>query len=267
MQKPKNLCHASTCANPLRLYSFGIHKPQSSPASLFSSSLPEFKHLLPTMSYAEVTAAGADRSSRHIDSLTTTEHKKRSQKGLGDPKNTLGNHLTENHIPSLSQEIWAKNANDVPYVHAGAAHFEPGVAKGNVVATAARPDGTTENEWAEKHKHMTVRASPPVAFLCTTHPSLTPFAAPPTTLLLLGPRQRRRHLAHGHLHGLPQLGLAALRLPARRRRHQRRPRLPDLPLVDPRPVLPHLPRPRAQGQARLRQSFLRQPGPLPAAGV
>lgn len=79
-----------------------------------------------------------------------------SQKHLDNPNASLHTHLTENHDSHLVQDLTPQNISSHPYTHAGEAHFSPGVASVNIAATSARPDGTTWNDWAEKHQHQTV---------------------------------------------------------------------------------------------------------------
>lgn len=74
---------------------------------------------------------------------------------IDDINKSHNTHLIK-HDRHLQGALDAKTANDYPYGHDGDAHFNPGVARTNVAATIARPDGTTEDDWAEKHKDMTV---------------------------------------------------------------------------------------------------------------
>jgi hypothetical protein len=93
----------------------------------------------------------------------------------------------DQHSPHLQGELNADTANDYGFnselgrVHPGLArmmnldvtnnksegatdygsnsdnaHAYPGLARTNVAATIDKPDGTTEDGWAEKHKHLTV---------------------------------------------------------------------------------------------------------------
>jgi len=87
---------------------------------------------------------------------TSDELVKLSQKDLGRENFSHHTHLTTRHDPGLQGELDANTANDYPYTHAKEAHFNPGLARTNAAATVAKPDGTTQDNWAERHKHMTV---------------------------------------------------------------------------------------------------------------
>lgn len=88
---------------------------------------------------------------------TSDEHKQLSQKGLDDPNKTLHGHLTASVHPTHMHDIWGGSVMDYPYTSTNhGADFEPGIAVATSAATVARPNGTTENGWNEKNKHMTV---------------------------------------------------------------------------------------------------------------
>ena len=59
------------------------------------------------------------------------------------------------HSPHLQGELTARTANDYGF-NSHNAHAYPGLARTNVAATIDKPEGTTEDNWAEKHKHLTV---------------------------------------------------------------------------------------------------------------
>lgn len=172
------------------------------------------------MSYAEVTAASM-RSSASPDEKQRSQHR-----------------LVEKHKPDLVQDIWAVNATDVP-----------GVARANVVATAAMPNGTTEGGWADKYKHMTVRF---VASHVTSARTLTQDTAHAAALRVLGRRRRRRHLAAGHVRRGAGVGLVNRAVAAGDAHHPRGAFVPDAALLAAaRPAVPHLYRARPPRQARL----------------
>lgn len=90
-------------------------------------------------------------------STLTDEDRFTSQQRLNDPHASYNTHLVQGkHAPHLGGDITGLTANDLPYIHADEAHFEPGIAKANVAATGARPHGTTEGDWSERHRHQTV---------------------------------------------------------------------------------------------------------------
>lgn len=91
-----------------------------------------------------------------ISTITDSDHET-SQQHLSHQDKSLHTHLVTKHEPHLAHDITGHTANDLPDSGGGGANFSPGIAKANVAATFARPDGTTEGGWNEKHAHETVR--------------------------------------------------------------------------------------------------------------
>lgn len=87
---------------------------------------------------------------------TSADLIKLSQQDLGKENTSHHTHLTSLHDPGLQGELDANTANDYPYTQLKEAHFNPGLARTNAAATVAKPQGTTQDNWNERHKHLTV---------------------------------------------------------------------------------------------------------------
>ena len=86
----------------------------------------------------------------------TSPHLPRSSQSTFIGKDAQTNSTTSGqHSPHLQGELTSRTANDYGF-NSNDAHAYPGLARTNVAATPDKPEGTTEDEWAEKHKHLTV---------------------------------------------------------------------------------------------------------------
>lgn len=114
------------------------------------------------------------RSATRLESATSDELKNLSQQHLHDPHKTLHKHLTDTIHPTHKHDIYGHTVCDFPYTSSNhGADFEPGIAVATATATAARPHGTTDNGWTEKHKHQTVSDQFQIPSLALSdHPAL-----------------------------------------------------------------------------------------------
>jgi len=103
-------------------------------------------------------------SATRLGGATSDELQSLSQQHLDDPHKTLYKHLTDTIHPTHKHDIHGHTVCDFPYTSSKhGADFEPGVAVATAAATVARPRGTTENGWTEKHKHQTVGDHPHIS--------------------------------------------------------------------------------------------------------
>jgi len=63
--------------------------------------------------------------------------------------------ISGRHSPHLQGKLSAHTANNYGF-NSNNVDACPGLARTNVAATIDKPEGTTEDGWAEKHKHLTV---------------------------------------------------------------------------------------------------------------
>jgi len=86
----------------------------------------------------------------------TLQHLSRSSQNTIIGKDVQTNSINSGqHSPHLQGELTARTANDYG-ANSIKAHAYPGLARTNVAATPDKPEGTAEDGWAEKHKHLTV---------------------------------------------------------------------------------------------------------------
>ncbi|KAL1602284.1 hypothetical protein SLS59_004974 [Nothophoma quercina] len=67
----------------------------------------------------------------------------------GDYEFTSSDVRTVNHVPITSRQRPWVNPKNSPLK-------DPGLARANIAATYDKPNGTTEGDWAKKHRHQTV---------------------------------------------------------------------------------------------------------------
>lgn len=123
---------------------------------------------------------------------------------------------------------------------------DPGTARANIAVSNESPNGTSQDDWAQKHQHQTVG-------LCNLFVRqsalLNQSSGCTATCRLLGQGSRWYHLASRHLQRLSRVGLEPHSLLARDFPDQCQPFLSYFALLVSRPFLPYTHLKSPQGQA------------------
>nr|XP_036581158.1 caleosin domain containing protein [Colletotrichum truncatum]KAF6789426.1 caleosin domain containing protein [Colletotrichum truncatum] len=123
-----------------------------------------------------------------------------------------------------------------------------GTPRANIAATFEHPNGTTENDWAKKHRHQTVKTIKKIILETLVLKLTLSITGPTATLRLLRHRQRWCDMAHGHILGLSQIGIRNIPIPRRRFHYSQQLLVPHTVWLHTRPLFSYLHSEHPQGQ-------------------